>query len=164
MSILLLVCLDKSYNTKCRHLLCWCSPNTRGCTSMLWLRSGQCHISSTVNHDVLHCSCICCTVECFVADLFGSHFNPISSEIFVNNISCIWICSDKSYNSVVLPNSGHQVWAAILIWFVNTTDHYTRLTNTIWKIFLIHLYCPIAVWFTSQQVFNNSTDVNRLSQ
>ena len=24
-----------SYSTKCSHLLCWCSQNTRGCTSML---------------------------------------------------------------------------------------------------------------------------------
>ena len=68
------------------------------------------------------------------------------------NISWVLICTDKSYNSIVLPYTGHQVWAAILVWSVSTMDHSTRFTNTLWKILLIHSYCPIAVCFTSQQV------------
>ena len=51
--------LLKSCNRKCRHSLCWYSQNTRGCTSILWLRSGQHHISCTFDHDDLHPSCIC---------------------------------------------------------------------------------------------------------
>ena len=74
------------------------------------------------------------------------------SPVCVNNISWVWICTDKSYSSIVLPNSGHQVWTTILVWFVSTMDHSTRFTNTLWKILLIHSYCPIAVCFTSQQV------------
>ena len=74
------------------------------------------------------------------------------SPVCVNNIFWVWICTDKVYNSTVLPNSGLQVWTTILVWFVSTTDHSTRFTNIIWKIFLIHSYCPIVVWFTSQQV------------
>ena len=35
------------------------------------------------------------------------------SPVHMNNISWVWICTDKSYHSIVLPNSGHQVWAAI---------------------------------------------------
>ena len=70
--------LLKSYNTKCRHSQCWCLQNTRGCISMLWLRSSQHHISCTFDHDDLPHSCIYCTVECFVADLVGSHCNQIS--------------------------------------------------------------------------------------
>ena len=68
------------------------------------------------------------------------------------NISWVWICLDKSYNSIVLPNSGLQVWVAILVWFVSTMDHSTRFTITIWKIFLIPSFCPIALCFTCQQV------------
>ena len=70
--------LLKSCSTKCRHSLCWCSQNMRECTSMLWLRIGKHYISYTFDHDNLHHSCICCTVECFVADLLGSHYDPIS--------------------------------------------------------------------------------------
>ena len=40
------------------------------------LRSGQDHISCTLDHDALHHSCICCTDECFVGDLLGSHYDP----------------------------------------------------------------------------------------
>ena len=73
--------LLKSCSTKCRHSLCWCSQNTRACTSMLWLRSGQHHISCAFDHDDLHHSCIYYTAECFVAGLFGSHYDLIS---------CLW--------------------------------------------------------------------------
>ena len=142
--------LLKPCNTKYRHSVCWCSQNTRGYTNMHWLRSSQHHISCTLDHDNLHHSCICCTVECFVADLLGSHY--AQSPICVNNISWVWICTYKSCNSIVLTNSSHQVWAAILVWFVTTTDHSTTFMNTPWKIFLIHSYCPITVFFTSQQV------------
>ena len=38
----------------------------------------QHHILCTFAHDDLHHSCICCAVECFVADLLGSHYDPIS--------------------------------------------------------------------------------------
>ena len=74
------------------------------------------------------------------------------SPVCVNIISWIWIPIDKSYNSIVLPTSGHQAWAAILVWFVSTTDYSTRFTNTVMKIFLIHFNCPIALCFSSQQV------------
>ena len=87
----------------------------------------------------------------FVADLLGSHYDLISC-LCEQHFGGVWICPDKSYNSIVLPNIGHQVWAAILVWFVNTMDHSTRFTNTLWKILLIHWYSPIAVCFTSQQV------------
>ena len=74
------------------------------------------------------------------------------SPVCMNNISLVWICTDKSYNSIVWPNSGHQVWAAILVWFRSTMDHSARFVNTFWQILLIHSYCPIVVCFTSQQV------------
>ena len=64
------------------------------------------------------------------------------SPVCVNNISWVWISTKKSYNSIVLPNSGHKVLAAIMVWFVNTTDHSTRFPSILWKILLIHSYCP----------------------
>ena len=70
--------LLKSYNTKCRHSLCWSSQNTRRCTSMLWLRRGQHHISCALGHDDLHHSWICCAIECFEDDLFGLHYDAIA--------------------------------------------------------------------------------------
>ena len=90
----------------------------------------------TFDHYDLHHSCICYTVECFMADLLGSHYNLL--PVCVNNISWVWICTDKFYNSIVLPNSGHQVGVATLAWFVRTTDHSTRFMNTLWKICLFN--------------------------
>ena len=142
--------LLKSCSTKCRHSLCWCSQNTRACTSMLWLRSQptsyfMCIWSwqSTPFMYLLY-SWMFCGWFTWITLL------PNLLSVWTN-ISWVWIC-DKSYNSIVLPNSGNQVWAAILVWFVSTMDHFTRFTNTLWKILLIHSYCPIAVCFTSQQV------------
>ena len=64
----------KSCSKKCRHSLCWCSQNTRRCTSMLYWH----HISCTFDHDNLHHSCIYYTVEYFVAHLLALHYDPIS--------------------------------------------------------------------------------------
>ena len=143
---LFLVCHVEVLQYKCRNSLCWYSQNTRGCTSMLWLRSFQHHISCTLDDDNLPHQCISCWVECFVADLLGSHYNPISClcEHYLG-LNLYWQVLQFYY----LANSGHQVSAAILDLICN---HSTRFTNTIWKIFLILLYCPIAVCFTSQHV------------
>ena len=53
------------------------------------------------------------------------------SPVCVNNISWVWICIDKFYNSIVLPNSGYQVWAGILVWLVSTMDHSIRFMNNL---------------------------------
>ena len=82
------------------------------------------------------------------------YLDPIMTQppVCVNNISWVWIWTDKPYNSTVLSYSGHQVWDAILAWFISTSDHSMRFVNTIWKIFLIYLYWPTVVNFTSQEV------------
>ena len=70
--------LLKSYNTKWRHSTCWFSQNTTRYTSMLWLREGQhqTHVQLIMMIYTIH---VCYTVECFVADLLGSHYNQTSS-------------------------------------------------------------------------------------
>ena len=113
---------------------------------MLWLRSGQHHISCAFDHDDLQHSWMFCGWFTWIT------LWPNLMSVWTTFLR-FWICNVKSYNSIVLPNSGHQVWAAILVWFVSTMDHSTRFTNTLWKILLIHLYCPISVCFTSHQVF-----------
>ena len=147
MSILLFWCaLLKFYNTKYRHSLSWCSQNTRGCTSMLWLRSSQHHISCAFDHDDLHHSCISCTVECLVADLLGSLWP---------NLLAVWITflgSEFELTSLTILLSCQTVLIAILVLFVSTMDNSTRLKNTLWKILLTHSYCPIALCFTNQHI------------
>ena len=142
--------LLRSYNTKCKHSLCWWSQNTRGCTSTLWLRNDQHYISCTFDHDNLHHSCI--IVQVNVLWLIYLDHIMAKSPVCVNNISWVLNLHWQVLPFYVPPNSGQQIWAVILVWFVSTTDHSTRLMYTIWKIFLIHLYCPTAESCTSQLV------------
>ena len=93
---------------KCGHLLCWCLQNDRGCTSMLWLRNSQHHISCVVDHDDLHLhvSVVWLNVLWLI---YLDHITTQSPVCVKKNISWVWIWTDKSYKSIFLPNSGHQV-------------------------------------------------------
>ena len=105
------------------------------------------HVQFIMMINTFHVSVVQVNVLCLIC------FNHIMTKPSVCvNISWVWICAVKSYNSIVLPDNGHQVWVAILVWFISIPDHSTRFTNTLLKIFLIHSHCPIAVCFASQHV------------
>ena len=82
----------------------------RGCTSMLWQRRSQHHIS--------------CAFESWQSTPFMYLLYMLNvlwltyldhlmtqSPVCVNNIFGFEFVLNKSYSSIVLPNSGHQVWA-----------------------------------------------------
>ena len=77
-SFLFLPCW-RSYNTKCRHSLCWCSQNARG----MYFHCFDWEMANIIFHAhlimmiyTIHVSVD--RVECFVADLLESHFDLIS--------------------------------------------------------------------------------------
>ena len=106
--------------------------------------------------------CICCTVECFVTDLLGSHHNPICclGEQHFLGLNLKWqVLQFYCLAKQCLPSL-----CCHLGMICKHHDHSARFTNTLCKIFLIHSSCPIAICLQASKTFNNRTDVNRLSK
>ena len=124
-TLLVLFVLMKSYNTKCRHSPC--------CYSQIQGNVLPC-FDWDVADIVFHVQLIMTNYTIFVyvvqLNVLADLLDHIMTQppVCVNNISWFWTCPDKSYNSIVLPNSGNKVWVAIMVWFISTPEHSTRFT------------------------------------